>query len=55
MPRGKAQKVIDELLSVQTVPQAVKHPYLVIVAFGKEQGTELAVQRGLVGLVAVFG
>lgn len=29
--------------------------YLIVVAFGEEQGTELAVQRRLVGLVAVFG
>lgn len=29
--------------------------YLIVVAFGEEQGTELTVQRRLVGLVAVFG
>ena len=29
--------------------------YLVIVALGKEQGTQLSIQRCLVGLVAVFG
>lgn len=29
--------------------------YLIIVAFGEEQGTQLAVQRCLVGLVAMFG
>lgn len=33
----------------------VGHAYLVVVAFGEEQGTELAVQRRLVGQVAVFG
>lgn len=36
-------------------PSVVKPTHLVIVAFGKEQGTELAVQRCLVGLVAMFG
>lgn len=29
--------------------------YLIIVAFGEEQGTELAIQGCLVGLVAMFG
>lgn len=32
-----------------------RHKYLIIVAFGEEQGTKLAVQRCLVGLVAMFG
>lgn len=29
--------------------------YLVIVAFGEEQGTKLAIQCCLIGMVAMFG
>lgn len=34
---------------------SIRHTYLIVVAFGEEQGTKLAVQRRLVGLVAMFG
>lgn len=36
-------------------PRAWSFTYLIIVAFGEEKGTELAVQCCLVGLVAMFG
>lgn len=45
----KSQSSISDRSKVDAVT------YLIIVAFGEEQGTELAVQGCLVGLVAMFG